>query len=876
MLAAKSSSKEKPSTASKHEIKKEKNAGTSVNRHYNPLWHGLATHPASNIAATSSKTHSPRTAKTDSTDSHKSKALAQRSNCSRGKDSDKKIPTPFPVAVTKDGQSFFSQLIQSHPNRERVLAHENVHRLQFRSGAPLGSRNQLEADARLGAETILTGQSYTPQYSAPRGMLLAYGTEDWFPNLEQQGQEEQSALNTQGLTNPDNQTNLELQTSSDTNLNNESRARYDVSVSASGSGGTIQSNTTVVLDYEPNRRVSVVGPAIVRNNPEMGLGPSDQRPAYPYILSYSRTITYTDSNGRNATVEIDSQVHISDATAASVLAGVTPSYESLLSLQGDTGYMSVSISGSSSFNAYYATYAGTGNSLRILSDTAASGLGHWGGLSLINVSRTADFIDPQLTAGEQYGSLRAYLYSADAAELARQLAELEAQDSSWFDDLTNALGQIIGGALSSLFSGLDEIASAIESLWNELPPWTRGILTAVGKFAALMGGMAVVAGLIVVALKGAVAFGTVMLVLGALALAAGFVMSYAARLSEAWNSDNRWRLLLVPIIAVLDTLGISGVIEGATNESILTGESLNRTEEEQWEAGTTGVLQLVGIFFMARGLRGSGPRSQTVTPEVRGPMQDFHMLPRERLPVLPEGHGWSRQGPEWVISREPSAPEIPLEISIYSDGQGKINYNIRSGDRVLQSEAMSRPSGDNYQGGENRLAPEIRGTGQNNPFIQEGTGVLFEKGHGIDYVHRIEGPGVRSSNADIANFTPQARYWNSFLRNHLVRGISSRGGGYREMPIYESTPSLTVNETPIPSEFIFVETSPTGQVRAAWRIPNDPAITTRRMSQLPQYSIPESQIPSVMFTEAGQMRAPGTIIGPFGVINGKRGERETN
>lgn len=780
-----------------------------------------------------------------------------------------------PLAVTQDGHTTLSAEVQSHPQRQRVMAHEKVHRSQFASRAPTGSRQELEADAQQGSEAILAGQNYIPLFSSPPGMSLAFGSEDWFPNMEQQARTEQSALEGQGLTDPQNQSQLEFQTGSDSETG-AAHARYEVSVSASGDGGQIQSNTTVRLDYEPDRRVTVVGPAVVQINPEMGLGPTDDRPAYPYVLTYSRTINYSDRNGRTVTVEVDGQVHISEATAARRFSGTTPSYEALLSLLGDTGYISASINGSSSFNAYYASYAATGNSLSIQSEGAVSGLGHRGGLSLMDVSRPATFVDPRLSAGAQYASLRAYLFSADAAELARRMAQAEASESSWFDDLTHSLADLIGGALTPLIEGLDSIASAAVELWNELPPWARGILTAVAKFGVVLAGMAAIAGLIVVAAEGAVAFGTVMLVLGAVALAAGFVMSYASRLSEAWNSDNRWRLLLVPTVAVLDTLGISGIIEGVTNESILTGTPLNRTEEEQWEAGATGVLQLVGIFLMARGLRGSGPRGRTVTPEVRGPMQDFHALPAERLPVLPEGHYWTRQGSEWVLFREPAAPEVPIEISIYSDGQGNINYNVRSGNRVMQSEAMTRPSGDNYQGGENRLPPELRATGENNPYIEEGSGVLYEKGHGVDYVDRIEGPGVRSSNADTANFTPQARYWNSFLRNHLVRAIRGRGGGYREMPIYESNPSLTVNETPIPSEFIFVETSPTGQVRAAWRIPNDPAIATRQMSQLPQYSITESQIPSVMFGEAGQMRPPGAIAGPFGMISGARGEEETN
>lgn len=705
-------------------------------------------------------------------------------------------------------------------------------------------------------------------------MVLAYGgVEQWFPDIEQQARGEQGALERHGLTDSESTAELGLETGHDV-VTGASRARYSTSVSASGSGGSIRSETTVTLDYQPERTVSVVGPPVVQIDPETGLGPVRNRPAFPYVVSYSRTITYSDRDGRTATVEVDGHVFLSEATMASQLGRATPSYEALLGLEGDNGYMTASVHGDGPVTGYFANHTNRGVSLDLQSRMGVAGLGTSGGLSLIDVSAPASFLDPRLTVGDQYAAVRTFLLSADAAELARRREQAEAASRRGpLADLTDSLADSIGGPLAAFIDSLDRMVESVQEWWNELPPWARGILTAVGKFAAVLAVMAAIAGLIVLATEGAIAFGVAMLILGVAALAVGFVMSLVSRIGEAWNSDNRWRLLLAPTVAALDTIGISGIIEGATNESILTGEPLNLTEEEQWETGTTGVLQLVGIFLMARGLRGS-PGGRTVTPEVRGPMSDFHALPLERLPRLPEGHYWARQGPEWVLFREPNAPEVPIEISIFSDGQGNINYNIRTGSRVLQSEAMTRPSGDTYQGSENRLPSGLRETGENNPFLEEGTGRLFEKGHGIDYVDRIEGPGVRSSNADPANFTPQARFWNSFLRNHLVRAIRGRGGGYREMPIYESNPSMTANETPIPSEFIFVETTPTGEPAAAWRIPNDPAITTRTQAELPQYSIDISEIPSAMIESSGRMRPPGAIAGPFGFISGQRGEQE--
>ena len=420
------------------------------------------------------------------------------------------------------------------------------------------------------------------------------------------------------------------------------------------------------------------------------------------------------------------------------------------------------------------------------------------------------------------------------------------------------------------------MTNAIGEWWDSLSPATRGILTAVGKAVAMIAGCFALAGIIVLLSPVELTVGGVMLAIGVVALVGSFLWALGNRISEAWHSDDRLRVLDAPMVALFDAIGLGGIIQAFTNESLLTNQPLHMGEEQRWETGTSGVIQLVGIFFMARGaMRGGATPGEVVSPEVRGNMTDFNALPPERLPTgMPEGYSWVRRGGTWTIERAPGAPDGNLELSIFSDGQGRINYVMRWNGRLLQSDAMTRPQGNTFPSGrENRLPPgRMRDTGADNPFLEQGTGRLFEKGHGIDYADRLEGPGVRSSNHDPANFTPQARYWNGILRNQLVQAIRGRGGGYREMAIYDNNPPLTANNTPIPREFIFVETTATGEPVTAWRIPNDPTLTASGLGDLPA-PIPRSQIPAPMIGPGGRMVPPGTMFGPT-LIFGQRGPDE--
>lgn len=823
-----------------------------------------------------------------------------------------------PLAVTEGGRTWLAPEAMAHPARPHILAHEAAHRLQFHaSSQPTGGRSALEADAERGAHALRSGQPYTPRVAAAAGMALTWppgaaggtGAEQWFPDPQREGEREATDLATAGLAGPEQQ--IAITTSSEAGPGTES-FEYAVNVEASERTGSILSTTGIRVVHESNPTVSVAGPVTVAIDLEMGLAPTHLEPGYPYAIHYTRMVTYTDSDGRTAEVDIEGHVYFTAETWQQQVGGVQqPSFEQLLRLRGDDGDVIASFRGRSSITGYFANYAATGTSVDIQTQGAVQLLGLSGGMSLVSPSSPAAFLDPRQSAGQQFVSLRVFLMSIDARELARRLARQSgttSEEPSWLDDLAGGLADLLGplfeglpdlggdwdilpdwldewlndvgediaGVLGSVLGPVAEflegVGASLGEWWDSLPPWARGVLTAVAKFVGTLGALAAVAGLVVLVSEGAIAFGAAMLVIGTVALAGTFVYSMYQRAIEAWNAGDPLAFMNVPMVALLDTIGLSGVIEAITDRSILTGREYGRTEEERWEAGTSGFLQLVGTFFMVRGARG-GPRGQTVTPEVRGPMGDFNALPPERLPVLPEGHAWVRSANgEWTILRDPGAPEVPIEISIYSDGQGHVNYNIRSGTEVLQSDAITRPQNDTYSGGE-RLPEVLRGTGEQNPFREPATNRTFDKGHGVDYADALEGPGVRNSNLDPVNFTPQAAWWNRWVRNHLVARIRSQSGGYREMPIYDQAPSVTANGTPIPREFVFVETSSTGQPVRAWRIPNDPTLTGRSQSVLGQYEIPLSDIPEVMVNPTGGMRAPGTVIGPA-VIGGERGRDE--
>jgi hypothetical protein len=303
------------------------------------------------------------------------------------------------------------------------------------------------------------------------------------------------------------------------------------------------------------------------------------------------------------------------------------------------------------------------------------------------------------------------------------------------------------------------------------------------------------------------------------------------------------------------------------------GQAMGETKTAEWLAArsknvASGQSKLKSPSAVLRGVLG-GPHDVPVEMTVNGNGAQFHNLPVDRLPPLPEGYGWSRSAAnEWVMVRSPDAPPATFDLTVYSDAAGNTNYVLRSNGRTVVADALTR-TGSTYARGQQRLPQDLAATGADNPFHDPSTGQVYDKSHGVDYADTLEGPGVRSSTTDPVNFTPGASWWNRGPRNILVQRIRGAGGGYRELAVYDASPRLTANGTPIPREFVFVETNRAGVPQRAWRVPNDPALTDRSLGALLNRDIPLSQVPRaalradapVVPDGPGVRYLPGVIIG---------------
>ena len=320
------------------------------------------------------------------------------------------------------------------------------------------------------------------------------------------------------------------------------------------------------------------------------------------------------------------------------------------------------------------------------------------------------------------------------------------------------------------------------------------------------------------------------------------------------------------------------------------GRAMGETEAMKWLGERSakvksGESPIPGPGAVLDRVMGTGKvDAQPANVTARGNAAAFHQLPPSRLPAnLPEGHFWMRSadGTQWVLMREAGTPPTAFELSVYADA-ANVNYNLRAGGRLIQTDTITRT--DAGYSGNQRLPEGLRDTGANNPYNDPVTGQPWDKGHGTDFVDTREGPGTTNSTLDPANFTPQASWWNQGPRNALVGRIrnghapSGRlgGGGYREMGIYDPNPPMTANGTPIPREFIFVETDAAGVPQRAWRIANQQGAAGRTIDVIDSMTIPLSDVPPVMRGPGSALAGTGggsTTYAP-GMIFGMRGDRE--
>lgn len=372
--------------------------------------------------------------------------------------------------------------------------------------------------------------------------------------------------------------------------------------------------------------------------------------------------------------------------------------------------------------------------------------------------------------------------------------------------------------------------------------------------------------------------------------------AFATFMSSVWDArgDDRklelagWQLadaMALTIAKLLEALLMFVMAKGMPKglEFLRTtrlGRAMGETAAMKWLAARVaavakGEAKIAGPKQVMDKVLGRPPGGVQTTMNVRGQSQPFHQMAQNRLPRnLPEGHYWERSPDHtrWMLMREPGAPQAPFDLTVFSDAAGNMNYTLKTGDRMIQTDAITR-SGTTYQGAD-RLPPDLTDTGLQNPYRDPVTGQPWDKGHGIDHADTIEGPGVTLSTTDPANFTPQASWWNRGPRNFLVGRIRALGGGYREMAIYDANPPVTANGTPVPREFIFVETDAAGTVRNAWRIPNQQGAAGRALASINPMQIPNTSVPPVMLRPGPLAGTGGGAFYAPGIVFGVRGDRE--
>ena len=197
--------------------------------------------------------------------------------------------------------------------------------------------------------------------------------------------------------------------------------------------------------------------------------------------------------------------------------------------------------------------------------------------------------------------------------------------------------------------------AADPSIWRGI--W-RGFTGFLEGLAWFLGGVLVVAGLIwlgALAIGAGIAFGLALLialvVVGLVMLVYSFVTSVIARIRQiAAHYNLKWWewIIVAPYIGalgVLDTFGVSGMIEGGVGRDLATFEKLD--PEERARRFTNGALTLLTIGLLRAVMKGRGPGSGRGVPEPR-------RLPPGETRQLPPGETGDR--PPTGADRAPTEP----------------------------------------------------------------------------------------------------------------------------------------------------------------------------------------------------------------------------
>lgn len=381
---------------------------------------------------------------------------------------------------------------------------------------------------------------------------------------------------------------------------------FHLSVTTQGDRGAVDSDTVVSLHYDPGDPTTIVaGRPITKNDPVFSdVGPAEaiRVPAYPVEVLYERKLNLKDTQGRNCTVMVTAIVDMSHDLFLSQMKGRKPSYDTLLQLQGEKASILVKIEGYGPVQEYKGGYweQATETSVSAMTFAASEGFRVYNPVGQDVDAGPAMFVEPRVSVGLQFTKLEELLVNADEQEEKRR----------------GPIQHISGGGATS-------VSDESEGWDMHIPAPIAGILTALGKFLLGLGAAVAIAAAIVFfvpEMTFAAAMGIV--TLGFLAISFGVSLYNRIKEAKATGETNIFKVLGV---SILDAIGISGIIEAFTNESLLSGRDLKRNTEQRWEGGTSGVLQTLGALLGLRGMF-----------KGKAPVDDPFSLPGDNTPAAPD------------------------------------------------------------------------------------------------------------------------------------------------------------------------------------------------------------------------------------------------
>jgi len=637
---------------------------------------------------------------------------------SSARDVSQPIRNATPLAYTDSRGTYMSPAAEASPNRQLIDAHESVHRGQFALGrkgiAPSGG-GALEAEARLGAQTIATGRAFAPQHAAPSHARLNFDEKSPLANaLNPYSTKEMQDIQTVQPGTDDVNARVEAAGGEDTKTR-VADYHFNFSASAKGQRGSIVSETLLDIHYDPNDPKGWITPSTAELHI---IQPPEFWKFYPVTISYRRTINYSDEYSRSLDVEVNGQALV-DYPKWEVFLKQHPtpadwSLADLTQLDSDSVSVTAKLSGQGDLTAIVEhDYPSMPKNIKdqmlrgspLIAYDASAGAGQLNGGTLrdmstitaqnlipknVTIGTPAEFVHLELNAGLQYDAIRLYLATYDASIIpSLQKAIEEGLSNPDSGGPLKVADDSDGGFFSDILNWLGD-------LWDSLPTWLRGSLKAIGKAALFVGAIVGLAFVIVALAPVELTVAGVALAIGGVLLAAGFLHSIVQRSLES-VATGTGNPLTVFLVAIADTVGISGVYEGITNESILSGQDLNLSEEEQYERGVGGALQFAMLVLGLRTAKGGRPTTTDI-PTDKPPID----IPTREPPVA-EPPGADPQVKTEPKSQE-SEPPVPAATREFPKSWDKFDpANNQSFKERLNEFRGNDDLNPDYSGGEGRV-----------------------------------------------------------------------------------------------------------------------------------------------------------------------------